>query len=67
MTAMTRKSRKRRIAVPAARQTIATTREKRNKVVSGKAVVHLDYTAPQSGQELSGGMSFDGGDDQFYS
>lgn len=41
-------------------------REKRNKVVSGKAVVHVEYIAPQSGQELSGELSFDGRDDEFY-
>jgi len=41
-------------------------REKRNKVVSGKAVVHLDYVAPQTGQQLTAELSFDGRDDEFY-
>jgi hypothetical protein len=42
-------------------------RSKRNKMVSGKAVVHLDYTAPQTGQETTGELTFDGRDDEFYS
>jgi hypothetical protein len=41
-------------------------REKRDKKVAGKAVVHVDYTAPQTGQSLSGEIKFDGGDDEFY-
>jgi hypothetical protein len=41
-------------------------RSKRNKVVSGKAVVHLDYTAPATGQPFSGELKFDGHDDEFY-
>jgi len=39
---------------------------KRNKVVSGKAVVHLDYTAPQNGQAETAELVFDGRDDEFY-
>ena len=41
-------------------------REKRNKKVSGKAVVHVDYTAPQTGEALSGEIKLDGLDDEFY-
>ena len=39
---------------------------KRNKVVDGTAVVHLSYTAPQTGQFLNGELKFDGRDDEFY-
>jgi hypothetical protein len=41
-------------------------RAKLNKVVSGKAVVHIDYTAPTTGQPLSGELKFDGHDNEFY-
>lgn len=41
-------------------------RKKRNKVVSGKAVVHLSYTAPQNGSAQTGKLNFDGRDDEFY-
>ena len=43
-----------------------TVREKRTKVVSGKAVVHLSYTAPQDGSSRTSKLSFDGRDDEFY-
>jgi hypothetical protein len=39
---------------------------KRNKVVDGTAVVHLSYTAPQTGQPETGELKFDGRDDEFY-
>lgn len=39
---------------------------KRKKDVSGKAIVHLDYTAPQTGQAQTGELRFDGHDDEFY-
>jgi hypothetical protein len=41
-------------------------REKRNKDVAGSAVVHLAYTAPQTGQSETGELKFDGHDDEFY-
>jgi hypothetical protein len=41
-------------------------RTKRNKVVDGKAVVHISYTAPQNGQPQNGELTFDGRDDEFY-
>lgn len=44
----------------------ATVREKRNKKVSGKAVVHVSYTAPQDGSYRTSQLRFDGGDDEFY-
>lgn len=44
----------------------ATVREKRNKVVSGKAVVHVSYTAPQDGSSRTAQLNFDGRDDEFY-
>lgn len=44
----------------------ASVRKKRNKVVSGKAVVHLSYTAPQNGSAQTGELKFDGRDDEFY-
>lgn len=44
----------------------ASIREKRNKKVSGKAVVHLIYTAPQDGSSRTSELRFDGGDDEFY-
>lgn len=42
-------------------------RSKRNKAVSGEAVVHLDYIAPQTGQSVTGELVFDGREDEFYS
>ena len=39
---------------------------KRTKDVSGDAVVHLSYTAPQTGQTASGEIRFTGRDDEFY-
>jgi hypothetical protein len=42
-------------------------RAKRNKLVSGTAVVHVSYTAPQTGQPQTAELKFDGGDDDFYS
>ena len=44
----------------------ANVREKRNKVVSGKAVVKISYTAPQDGSSHSSELNFDGRDDEFY-
>jgi hypothetical protein len=41
-------------------------RSKRSKNVEGKAVVHLSYMAPQTGQSLTGELKFDGHDDEFY-
>jgi hypothetical protein len=41
-------------------------RTKRTKDVAGKAVVHLSYTAPQTGQSQTGELRFDGHDDEFY-
>jgi len=41
-------------------------RAKRTKDVAGKAVVHLTYTAPQTGQLQTGEITFDGHDDEFY-
>ena len=41
-------------------------REKRNKVVSGKAVVHVNYTAPQDGISRTSKLHYDGRDDAFY-
>ena len=41
-------------------------RAKRDKIVSGTAVVHVSYTAPQSGQPKTGELKFDGHDDEFY-
>jgi hypothetical protein len=38
----------------------------RKKDVSGKAVVHLDYTAPQTGRSQTGELTFDGHDEEFY-
>ncbi|MCL6679480.1 hypothetical protein LZ519_09175 [Sphingomonas sp. RG327] len=43
-----------------------TVKEKRNKVVSGKAVVQVSYTAPQDGAQHFGELRFDGRDDEFY-
>lgn len=41
-------------------------REKRNKVVSGRATVHITYTAPQDGSFQTAELKFDGRDDEFY-
>ena len=41
-------------------------REKRNKTVSGKAVIHVNYTAPQDGSSRTSKLEFDGRDDEFY-
>ena len=41
-------------------------RTKRNKIVDGKAIVHLSYVAPQNGQSENGELTFDGRDDEFY-
>ena len=41
-------------------------RAKRDKDVSGKAVVHLSYTAPQNGSSQMADLVFDGHDDEFY-
>ena len=43
-----------------------TVKEKRNKVVSGTAVVHVAYTAPQDGSYQASELKFDGRDDEFY-
>ena len=43
-----------------------TVRQKRSKVVSGKAVVHVSYTAPQDGSSQTSELKFDGRDDEFY-
>ena len=43
-----------------------TVREKRTKVVSGKAVVKVEYTAPQDGSSQTSELHFDGRDDEFY-
>ena len=42
-------------------------RTNRTKDVEGKAVVHLSYTAPQTGEAKMGELVFDGSDDEFYS
>jgi hypothetical protein len=44
----------------------ATIRAKRDKVVSGKAVVHVSYIAPQDGSSRTAELKFDGRDDAFY-
>ena len=41
-------------------------RSKRDKDVSGKAVVHVSYTAPQDGASHTAELRFDGRDDAFY-
>jgi hypothetical protein len=43
-----------------------TVREKRNKVVSGRAVVHLSYTAPKDGSYQTAELPLTGRDDEFY-
>jgi hypothetical protein len=44
----------------------ASVREKRNKVVSGRATVHITYTAPKDGSYQTAELKFDGRDDEFY-
>ena len=44
----------------------ATVRTKRDKIVSGKAVVHVSYIAPQDGSSRTSKLHFDGRDDAFY-
>jgi hypothetical protein len=44
----------------------ASVRKKRNKKVSGKAVVHVSYTAPQDNSYRTSELFFDGRDDEFY-
>ena len=44
----------------------ASVREKRNKVVSGRATVHITYTAPKDGSYHTAELKFDGRDDEFY-
>ena len=44
----------------------ATVKEKRNKVVSGTAVVQVSYTAPQDGGYRTSELRFNGRDDKFY-
>ena len=44
----------------------ASVKEKRNKVVSGHAVVQVSYVAPQDGTQHFGELRFDGRDDEFY-
>jgi hypothetical protein len=41
-------------------------KEKRDKDISGKAVVHVSYNAPQNGQSQMGELTFTGRDDEFY-
>ena len=41
-------------------------REKRNKIVSGRATVHITYTAPKDGSFQTAEFRFDGRDDEFY-
>ena len=43
-----------------------TVKEKRNKVVSGTATVHVSYIAPQDGSQQTSELKFDGRDDEFY-
>lgn len=43
-----------------------TVKEKRNKVVSGTATVHVTYVAPQDGSSQTSQLSFTGRDDEFY-
>jgi hypothetical protein len=43
-----------------------TIREKRNKKISGRAVVHLTYTAPQNGSYQTAELPLTGADDEFY-
>jgi hypothetical protein len=41
-------------------------KEKRNKVVSGRAVVHLSYVAPQDGSQQVAELDYTGRDGEFY-
>lgn len=41
-------------------------REKRSKKISGKAVVHVSYTAPQDGSSRTAELRLTGADDEFY-
>lgn len=41
-------------------------REKRTKDVSGTAVVHIQYVAPQDGRSHTSQIEFTGRDDEFY-
>ena len=41
-------------------------RSKRTRDVAGTAVVHLSYTAPQTGESKTAELKFDGHDDEFY-
>lgn len=43
-----------------------TIREKRNKKISGRATLHLTYTAPQNGSYQTGELALTGADDEFY-
>jgi hypothetical protein len=44
----------------------ASVREKRNKIVSGKATVHITYAAPKDGSYQTAELEFDGRDEEFY-
>ena len=44
----------------------ATIRKTRSKMVDGKAVVKVTYTAPQDGSYQTSQLTFDGRDDEFY-
>jgi hypothetical protein len=44
----------------------SSVREKRNKVVSGRATVHVSYTAPKDGSYQTAELKFDGRDEEFY-
>lgn len=41
-------------------------REKRSKDVSGSAVVHVEYVAPQDGRSHTSQLKYTGRDDEFY-
>jgi Neuraminidase (sialidase) len=41
-------------------------KKKRNKMVSGRATVHVNYTAPNNGSYQTGKFTMNGGDDDFY-
>lgn len=43
-----------------------TVKEKRTKVVSGTATVHLTYVAPQDGSQQTAELKFNGREDEFY-
>ena len=44
----------------------STVKKKRNKRVSGKATVHVAYTAPSDGSYQTGEFHLTGRDDEFY-